>query len=144
MTKKSIHGRNEAEIRKILGVDYGSSKVGLALADFETRIAFAYTTLKNDVNFLSKLTEIIEKENIGKVIIGVPAYNNREEVEYAGERLGEKLKKILPDIQIEYQNEMFTTKMAQDNLIERGIRRIKERDDEEAARIILQSWLDKS
>ena len=46
-------------------------------------------------------------------------------------------------IRIEYQNEMFTTKMAQANLIERGVKHVSLHDDEEAARIILQEWLDK-
>jgi putative holliday junction resolvase len=134
---------NEAEIRKILGIDYGESKVGLAMADNETKIAFVYATLKNDKDFLLSLLKIIEKENIGKVIIGIPAYINRKEVEYAGEKLGEIIRKALPGMEIEYQNEMFTTKMAQDNLMEKGVRGVKKHDDEEAARIILQSWLDK-
>jgi len=44
---------------------------------------------------------------------------------------------------VEYQNEMFTTKMAQANLIERGEKGVSQHDDEEAARIILQEWLDR-
>jgi len=46
-------------------------------------------------------------------------------------------------MEVEYQNEMFTTKIAQANLMEKGIKSIKKYDDMEAARIILQSWLDK-
>ena len=133
---------NEAKISKILGIDYGRTKVGLAFANSETKIAFVHGTLKNDKDFLQKLLEIIEGENIGKIIIGVPSYVNRKEVVYESEKLGDTIKKILPTVEIEYQNEMFTTKMAQKNLIERGIKSVKKHDDEEAARIILQSWLD--
>ena len=133
----------ENKIKNYLAIDYGQSKVGLAMADGETKIAFAYETLDNDRNFFQKMAEIIEEENVRTVIIGIPTYVNREEVEYEGEKLGKKLKESLPFIEIEYQNEMFTTKIAHENLIKRGIKGIKKYDDQEAARIILQSWLDK-
>jgi len=131
------------KIKNFLAIDYGQSKVGLAMADAETKIAFAYKTLDNDRNFFQKLAEIIEEEKVKNIIIGIPAYINREEVEYAGETLGKKIKELLPFVEIEYQNEMFTTKMAQANLIQKGVKGIKKYDDQEAARIILQSWLDK-
>jgi putative Holliday junction resolvase len=143
MPNKILNSNDEVEADRYLGIDYGKSKVGLAVADSETRIAFVYETLDNDKNFLQKLVEIITKEGVKRVIIGIPTHVNREEVTYEGEKLGKKLKNIVPDIEVEYQNEMFTTKMAQDNLVERGIRGVKRYDDEEAARIILQSWLDK-
>lgn len=131
------------EVKNYLGVDYGKSKVGLALADSEARMAFGYGTLDNDKNFLQKLAEIVEKENIGKVIIGIPSYINREQAIYPGEKLGNFLKDKLK-VKVEYQDEMFTTQQAQRNLIEKGVKGIKRYDDQEAARIILQSWLDKS
>jgi RNase H-fold protein (predicted Holliday junction resolvase) len=46
-------------------------------------------------------------------------------------------------VPVAYQDEMFTTKMAQENIKARGGRNIAAADDQEAARIILQSWLDK-
>ena len=64
-------------------------------------------------------------------------------VEYEGEKLGKLLQAFLPEIAIAYQDEMFTTKMAQHNLIERGMKNVSKHDDEEAARIILQEWLDR-
>ncbi|HRZ95086.1 MAG TPA: Holliday junction resolvase RuvX [Candidatus Moranbacteria bacterium] len=134
---------NDPKTSHYLGIDFGRSKVGLAMADSETKIAFAYTTIDNDKDFLQKLVKIIQENSINKIIIGFPAYINKENVEYEGEHLGKLIKKLV-DIDIEYQNEMFTTKMAQDNLIERGVKHVKNQDDQEAARIILQSWLDKS
>lgn len=144
MNKKSIPQQNSPETSRILGIDYGKSKVGLAMAESETKIAFAYTTLENDKNFLQNLAEIIKKESINKIIIGVPAYINSEKTEYEGEKLGKLVKNIFPEMEMEYQNEMFTTKMAQDNLIAKGVKGIKKYDDQEAARIILQEWLNKS
>ena len=139
----SIDQPEKAQISHILGIDFGTSKVGLAMADFETKIASAYATLKNDKTFLRALEEIIKKENVSEVIIGIPSHVNRQSVEYAGEKLGKAIKDIFPGIIIEYQDEMFTTKMAEENLKSRGIRKIKRFDDQEAARIILQSWLDR-
>ena len=125
-----------------LGIDWGSVKVGVALAHDETRLALAYATLENTKELLSRLGEIIAREHIGTVVIGIPSYINREEVEYAGEKLGRLLEQRL-SVSVEYQNEMFTTKMAQANLIERGEKGVSQHDDEEAARIILQEWLDR-
>jgi putative transcription antitermination factor YqgF len=137
----SIDHQNSPEISHYLGIDYGTADVGLALADVETKMAFAYNTLKNDKNFLQNLGEIINKENVKMVIIGVPSYVNREGVEYDGEKLGKTLEKNL-GVEVEYQNEMFTTKMAQAHLIEKQVKGIKRYDDQEAARIILQEYLD--
>lgn len=127
-----------------LGIDWGKSRVGLSLADSETRIAFVYGTIKNDDDFIDKAVEIIKKERVKTVVIGIPSYVNRKDVEYDGEKLGKSLENIIPGIAIEYQNEMFTTLMAHENLIQKGIRNIKTEDDQEAAKIILQEWLDKS
>lgn len=138
----SIGSQNSAKTSHILGIDFGKADVGLALADSETRIAFAYKTLKNDKDLLQKISEIINQEGVETVVIGIPSHINRFNVDYEGEKLGE----IIEDnfgVEVEYQNEMFTTKMAQQNLIERGVKGIKRYDDQEAARIILQDWLDK-
>jgi putative Holliday junction resolvase len=125
-----------------LGVDYGESKIGLAIADSETRIAFAYGVIKNDKFFLEKILEIIKKENIQKIIIGIPSRINRKETVYAGEKLGEYLEKT-SKLSVEYQNEMYSTKIARENLKEKGFRNINRFDDEESARIILDSWMEK-
>jgi len=130
-------------INYILGIDYGESKVGLAIADSETRMAFQYGTLENNKDLLQKLVEVVKKESIRKVIIGVASYINKEPVVYPGEKLGELIKNKL-NIDVEYQEEMFSTQQAQRNLIEKGVKKIKKYDHQEAARLILQSWLDKS
>jgi len=51
--------RNLAQIKTILAIDYGKSKVGLALGDNLVRIAFAYKTLPNNKNFWEILAKII-------------------------------------------------------------------------------------
>lgn len=126
-----------------LGIDWGAVDVGIAVADPETRIALTCTTLRNDEQLLQRIAEIIEREDIGTVVIGIPSHVNRVAVEYEGEKLGKLLAAFLPELRIAYQDEMFTTKMAQHNLIERGMKNVSKHDDEEAARIILQEWLDR-
>lgn len=137
----SIGGQETSKISHFLGIDWGRSDVGLALADKETKMAFMYKTLKNDKNLIQKLAEIIAEKNVDIVIIGIPSYVNSDKVEYEGETLGKIIENKIK-IKVCYQNEMFTTKMAQANLIERGMKGIKRYDDQEAARIILQEWID--
>lgn len=124
-----------------LGIDWGEKKIGIALADSETKVACAFATLQNDENFFENLARIIFEHTVREVVIGIPSHVNRECVEYAGERLG----KIIIErfhIPVYYENEMFTTKMAHAELIARGVRRhLDDFDDREAARIILESFL---
>lgn len=159
-----------------LGIDWGESKIGIAFADAETRMAFAVCAVKNDVTLLAKLGKLFSERKIGTVVIGAPVRNamrsqadtetdvegsddepgnhvlrsvtggsshvNRKNTVYGGEVLGDAIRKEFPSVRIEYQDEMFTTKMASANLREHGIRNISRFDDQEAARIILQEWLD--
>lgn len=129
-------------MKNYLGIDWGSADIGVALAHGETRIALGYTTLRNDQDLLNRLGEIIQSENIGTVVIGIPSYAHREAGKYPGEKFGELLLKHFP-VEIAYQDEMFTTRMAQTHLIERGMKQVSKHDDEESARIILSTWLDK-
>lgn len=130
------------EMKNYLGIDWGAANIGVALAHRETGVALPYATLANNEDLLQRLGEIIVSEAIGTVVIGIPEYMHRETEESEGERLGKALAARY-GVAAEYQNEMFTTKMAQANLIERGEKGVSKHDDEEAARIILQEWLDK-
>lgn len=129
--------------KNYLGIDWGASDVGVSFAESETRMAFPLPTLPNDRNLLRALGGIIAGHDIGTVVIGIPSHMNREEVLYEGERLGREIEKMF-SVRVAYQNEMFTTKMARENLKERGVRHLARFDDAEAARIILQEWLDKA
>ena len=136
-----------------LGIDWGAVKVGVALAHKETKLALAYATLQNDQYLLKRLGAIIAAENIAIVVIGIAirgvtrnvaggkSLGNHQDAEHAGKKLGRLIEKRF-SVSVVYQNEMFTTKMAQDRLKESGAKRISKIDDAEAARIILQEWLD--
>jgi len=136
--KKSIPSSKST----ILGLDFGEAKIGVAIADEETKIAFAFDTLANDREFLKNLKEIVGCENVKTIVIGVPTFKANNEI-HAAKKFGKRIAQALK-IKVEYEEEMFTTKMAQDNIKKRGKKNIAKSDDQEAARIILQSWLDKS
>lgn len=123
-----------ASISHFLGIDFGEAKIGLSVADSETRIAFSFGMLKNDKELIENLKNIVEKKEISRIVVG----NAGEETKDFAAMLEKKL-----NIPIEFQNEMYSTREAQRNLVEKGAKKIKRFDDQEAARIILQSWLDK-
>jgi putative transcription antitermination factor YqgF len=139
--EKSIYSQDMPDSSSILGVDYGQEKVGIAIADEEINMAFAFCALKNGANFWDELGKIIKKKNVHKMVIGIPSHVNRVEVGYPGEKFADEVKKRFM-MEIYFQDEMFTTKMAKANLIAKGMRAVDKHDDAEAARIILQSWLD--
>lgn len=125
-----------------LGIDWGLKKVGLALAHEETGVALPYGVLVNDHLFLKHLKEVIVLENVSTIVMGSPGYAESSVSWEANQRFVRSLKQVL-SLKIVYQNEMFTTKSAHRNLVQRGMKNIAQHDDEESARIILQEWLDK-
>lgn len=130
-----------AKENSFLGLDFGRAKIGLALADGETRMAFALGTLKNDQQFQEKLKKIIVEKNISKLIIGTTKHEKDLQSSEEKIKFGKQLEETL-GIPVEFFDEMFTTKMAHENLKMHGGKNIAQFDDQEAARIILQGWLD--
>jgi len=124
-----------------LGLDWGKVKIGVALAHAETRLALAYGVLLNDGKLLDALEVLFEKEEISTVVIGIHK-NDTYQGEHEGEKLGKRIAERF-SVVVEYQDEMFTSKMAQQNLISKGYSAVSAHDDAEAASILLQSWLDK-
>lgn len=64
-------------MKKILALDPGSKKTGLAISDRTQTIAFCFDTLKTDKNLNSKLKSIIESEKVGLIIIGKNLYPSK-------------------------------------------------------------------
>lgn len=139
------------ERKNFLGLDWGAAKIGVALAHEEMRLALSYGVFKNDEHLLENIGATLEKEEIGTVVIGVPTRNamrsesgGRQSAPRQGEHEGEKLGKRIAErfgVTVAYQDEMFTSKMAQQVLIAQGYAHVSTHDDAEAARILLQSFL---
>ncbi|MBU2082113.1 Holliday junction resolvase RuvX [Patescibacteria group bacterium] len=121
---------------KILGVDYGLKWIGLAMSDDENKMAFPCETLENNFKLFGRLNELIKKESIYKVIIGLPLNKNMKSTAQTTEveNWAEKLIKEV-DLPIEFENEILTTKAADKS----GAKNIHSA----AAAILLQSYLDR-
>jgi putative Holliday junction resolvase len=124
---------------KILGIDYGRKKIGLALA--ESLIAEPLMVLRFDniENGLKKLIELILSEKIEKIVIGI----SEGEMEKETKEFSENLKRNI-SIPLEFENETLSTVEAQRKAIEAGIgqKKRKHLEDAFAATVMLQSFLD--
>ena len=133
---------------KILALDIGTVRIGIATSDIMEIIASAYEVykrkhLKEDVNHVAKLVQDL---SVGEIVIGLPLKMDGSEgqsVEMA-KAFGGELAKLV-SVPIVYQDERLSTVTAQKILIESGMRREKRKDkvDSIAATIILQTYLDK-
>lgn len=131
---------------RILAIDYGKVRTGIAITDELQIIASGLTTVKTSELF-SFLKNYIEKEDVELIIVGEPKQMNNEvsESELLIAPFVEKLKKIFPSMAIKRVDERFTSKMAFQSIIDSGIKRKQRRNkalvDEVSATIILQSYL---
>lgn len=133
---------------KILALDIGTVRIGIATSDIMEIIASAYEVyrrknLKIDTEYIAKL---VSNLSVGEIVIGLPLKMDGSEgqsVEMARE-FGDELSKLV-SVPIHYQDERLSTVTAQKILIESGMRREKRKDkvDSIAATIILQTYLDK-
>ncbi len=130
---------------RILGLDVGRKRIGVALGDTEHHIAVGLPTITNNREALNQLKEIVARENIQKLVIGLPKTMSGqagEQVDYTC-KWSNRAAKFL-DINIEYIDERLSSKMARDGLAGVGKKLTKEDIDQAAAVLILQSWLDRS
>ncbi len=131
---------------RILGVDYGDRRIGLAISDREEKLASRFLTVENRIleKSIEMIKSMIAKENVEKIIVGLPVGLKAESEQTAKTRFFIKELKQRINLPIIEVNEVFTSKMAEENLLNAGAKRekIKSIIDQEAARIILQDYLD--
>lgn len=136
-----------SERRRLLGVDYGSVRIGLAVSDPDRKIGsplITYTRRKpaQDANFFRPL---VEEEQIGQLVVGLPIHLDGREGQKAVEAraFGQWLAEIT-SLPIVFWDERFTTKEAESALWSAGLthKRRKARRDQLAAQILLQAYLD--
>ena len=131
---------------RILAIDYGSKRTGIAVTDEMQIIASGLTTIstKNLIEFLISYTL---SETVDLIVIGLPKQMNNELSE--SEPLILKFIKILknrfPDMPVERVDERFTSKIAFQSMIASGLNKNKRKNkslvDEISATLILQSYL---
>lgn len=133
---------------RIMAIDYGGKRTGLAVTDPLQIIANALTTIETKILF-PFLKDYFAKEEVEKVIIGEPV--NWDETDTHATPLVrkfiERFKREFPNIPIEGVDERYTSKMAVRAMIDMGMkkkdRRIKGNIDQIAATIILQEYMER-
>jgi putative Holliday junction resolvase len=132
---------------RILALDYGSARIGLALSDPTGTLArpLPFLPAKGDAKLAKEVAALAGKEGAGRILLGLPRHMNGE--------LGEAAAKVQAfaavlgketAIRIELVDERLSTVQASRQLHEAGhdSRRQRGRIDSEAAAVFLQSWLD--
>lgn len=132
---------------RLLAIDYGKKRTGLAVSDEMQIIAGGLTTVAT-TELLDYILDYIKREPVERIVVGLPKQMNNEPSENMRrvEPFVNRLRKLLPDIPVDYHDERFTSVLAQRTIIEAGIkkmaRRNKELVDEVSATIILQSYME--
>lgn len=130
---------------RLMGIDYGEVRVGIALSDPLQIISKPYLVIANNAELWDGIIKIIERENVGKVILGLPLNlagdDSRKTLEVRDfkDALAEKI-----DVPIEFYDERYSTAEANDLLIEMGYSPKERRKvvDKMAASIILKNYLE--
>ncbi|MBU3715025.1 MAG: Holliday junction resolvase RuvX [Ferruginibacter sp.] len=131
---------------RIIAIDYGGKRTGIAVTDPLQIIATGLTTVAS-AELIPFLKKYLGTEEVELVIIGMP--KNWDETDTHGTPLVreaiKKIKKEFPDLKIKEVDERYTSKMAKDAILQMGLkkkdRRKKEIVDEISATIILQEYL---
>jgi|TARA_R110000796_G_scaffold35798_1_gene91813 putative Holliday junction resolvase len=135
-------------VGRILALDYGKVRTGIAVTDELQIIASGLTTVdtKELLNFLRKY---VQEEKVEKFVIGEPKQMNNlpSESEELIKPFLRTLEGVFPKIPVERQDERFTSKMAFQTMIDSGLNKKQRRDkalvDEISATIILQAYLNR-
>jgi putative Holliday junction resolvase len=132
---------------RLLGIDYGTKRIGLAVTDPLNIFASPLITVKNH-EFYSFLSDYLKTESIDAFVIGYPVQMNNqpsESVKYIDPFI-RKLEKEFPGKPVHRIDERFTSQIAFKAMIDGGVKKNDRRDkamiDRTSAAIILQSFLD--
>lgn len=135
-------------MNRVMALDFGDARIGIAMSDIMKIIANGYETYKrvNEEKDLQYIASLVKPNLIDEIVFGLPINMDGTE----GERViktkdfAEKLKQLVPQVKIYFQDERLTTVTGERMLIEAGVRREKRKGviDKIAATIILQQFLD--
>lgn len=130
---------------RILAIDYGDKRTGLAVSDPSGTIASPYATRPTTACTPADLRALVESENIGRIVVGLPLHAGGEESQKSAEVrvFADRLAKAV-DVPVDLWDERFTTVEAEGMLLSAGLTRRKRasRRDKVAAQVILHSYID--
>lgn len=131
---------------RILAIDYGIKRTGIAVTDDFQIIASGLTTIPSET-IIAFLKEYFANEKVEKVIIGEPKQMNGQPSESTQiiEKFVTKFKTAFPEMKLDRVDERFTSKMAFQTMIDSGLKKKQRQNkalvDEIAATIMLQDYL---
>lgn len=134
-------------LSRILAIDYGTKRIGLALTDPLLTFAYPFETIINNKSVWEQLKIIIEEKNISKIILGYPTREDGKDSKLIPEinKFKEKLTKNFK-IEVILWDEMYTSKIAESRIIKTVKKKKNRKDkgliDSNAAAIMLQEYLD--
>jgi putative Holliday junction resolvase len=132
--------------KRILALDFGLKRTGLAITDENNIIASGLKTVDSKV-LLAEVRKIVSEKNIGTLVLGEPKRLNNEHTHITENVhiLFEVLKKEFPTLYVTLYDERFTSKMASQAISMSGLTKNKKQDkaliDEVSATILLQSYM---
>ncbi|PIB26940.1 Holliday junction resolvase RuvX [Maribacter sp. 4G9] len=131
---------------RILALDYGQKRTGVAVTDELRIIASGLTTLATK-DIIPFLTQYLKDEMVDVLVVGEPKQMNNQpsESEVYIKPFLTKLFEAFPDVKIERQDERFTSKIAFQSMLDSGLKKKQRRNkgliDEISATLILQDYL---
>lgn len=132
---------------RLLGVDFGTVRVGLAICDAERRIASPLTTYqrRDEARDSAYFRQLVAQEQVIGLVVGLPVHTNGTEGEKAKQAraYGAWLHQVT-QLPIVFHDERFTTAFAESALWNAGLthKQRKERRDRVAAQLLLQAYLE--
>ncbi|HEY2422979.1 MAG TPA: Holliday junction resolvase RuvX [Chthoniobacterales bacterium] len=131
---------------RCLGIDFGSSRIGIAISDDLGMLAHPLETIPNDSGFLSRLRQIVLEKGVSRIVVGIPR-NMDGSYGPAAEKAKlflSELKREFAGVQLIAWDERLTTVEAQRLLHAAGrdIKKSRPVIDQVAAQVLLQSYLD--
>lgn len=134
---------------RILAIDYGMKRTGIAVTDEMKLIASGLTTVES-ATAIPFLRDYFSKEKVEKVLVGEPRQMNNQPSESAPliNAFVKKFEAAFPEIPVVRVDERFTSKMAFQTMIDSGLKKKQRQNkalvDEIAATILLQDYLSRS
>jgi putative holliday junction resolvase len=132
-------------VSRCLGVDYGTKRVGLAISDSLGITARPLSVVPRSAA-VEEVVNLVKEHDVGTIVVGLPTGLSGDEGVSASEarKLADELG-IAAGVDVVLVDERYTSRLAEDALLESGMKRRKRREsvDKVAAAIILQDYLDK-
>ena len=132
---------------KLLGIDFGTKRIGLAITDDLQLIGSPWKTLTTPT-FWAEISDIIAQEKIAAIVVGIAHYRDGKasETTLLQKEFIQKLNRKFPALSVHTMDERYTSKLASQSIHQLGLGKKKREDkslvDKISAAIILQSYLD--